>query len=102
MKPWIYIFIITEKLNFAKMSVTTLLHSHDEIGSTDPIVMEELYLRAGMIHRPSSLWSNTEGDIFYNHPLYDSAPPGSLSKCQVYLKLCEQRHFKCKVQCRAR
>ena len=31
MKPWIYIFIITEKLNFAKMSVTTLLHSHDEL-----------------------------------------------------------------------
>ena len=26
MKPWIYIFITTEKLNFAKMSVTTLLH----------------------------------------------------------------------------
>ena len=47
-------------------------------------------------------WSNTEGDISYNHPLYDSAPPGSLNKCQVYLKLCEQRHFKCKVQCRAR
>ena len=45
--------------------------------------------------------SNTEGDISYNHPLYDSAPPGSLNKCQVYLKLCEQRHFKCKVQCRA-
>ena len=43
-------------------------------------------------------WSNTEGDISYKHPLYDSAPPGSLSKCQVYLKLCEQRHFKCKVQ----
>ena len=47
-------------------------------------------------------WSNMEGDISYNHPLYDSAPPGSLNKCQVYLKLCEQRHFKCKVQCRAR
>ena len=31
MKPWIYIFITTEKLNFAKMSVTTLLHSHDDI-----------------------------------------------------------------------
>ena len=31
MKPWIYIFITTEKLNFAKMSVMTLLHSHDEI-----------------------------------------------------------------------
>ena len=31
MKPLIYIFIITEKLNFAKMSVTTLLHSHDEL-----------------------------------------------------------------------
>ena len=31
-------------------------------------------------------WSNTEGDISYNHPLYDSAP-GSLNKCQVYLKL---------------
>ena len=26
-------------------------------------------------------WSNTEGDISYNHPLYDSAPPGSLNKC---------------------
>ena len=47
-------------------------------------------------------WSNTEGDISYNHPLYDSAPPGSLNICHVYLKLCEQRHFKCKVQCRAR
>ena len=46
-------------------------------------------------------WSNMEGDISYNHPLYDSAPPGSLNKCQVYLKLWEQRHFKCKVQCRA-
>ena len=23
-------------------------------------------------------WSNTERDISYNHPLYDSAPPGSL------------------------
>ena len=33
MKPWIYIFITTEKLNFAKMSVTTLLHSHDEIST---------------------------------------------------------------------
>ena len=42
-----------------------------------------------------------EGDISYNHPLYDSAPTGSLNKCQVHLKLCEQRHFKCKVQCRA-
>ena len=31
MKPWIYIFITTEKLNFAKMSVTTLLHSHDDL-----------------------------------------------------------------------
>ena len=31
MKPWIYIFITTEKLNFAKMSVTTLLHSHDDM-----------------------------------------------------------------------
>ena len=31
MKPWIYIFIITKKLNFAKMSVTTLLHSHDDL-----------------------------------------------------------------------
>ena len=47
-------------------------------------------------------WSDTEGDISYNHPLYDFAPPGSLNKCQVYLKLCEQRHFKCKVQYRAR
>ena len=47
-------------------------------------------------------WSNMEGDISYNHPLYDSAPPDSLNKCQVYLKLCEQRHFKCKVQCRPR
>ena len=28
-------------------------------------------------------------------------PPGSLNKCQVYLKLCQQRHFKCQVQCRA-
>ena len=46
--------------------------------------------------------TNTEGDISYNHPLYDSAPPGSLNKCQVYLKLCQQRHFKCQVQCRAR
>ena len=41
-------------------------------------------------------WLNTEGDISYSHPLYDSAPPGSLNKCQVYLKLCEQRHLKCK------
>ena len=31
MMPWIYIFITTEKLNFAKMSVTTLLHSHDDL-----------------------------------------------------------------------
>ena len=31
MKPWIYIFITTEKLNFVKMSVTTLLHSLDEM-----------------------------------------------------------------------
>ena len=31
MKPSIYIFITTEKLNFAKMSVTTLLHSHDDL-----------------------------------------------------------------------
>ena len=29
MKPWIYIFITTDKLNFAKMSVTTFLHLHD-------------------------------------------------------------------------
>ena len=44
----------------------------------------------------------TEKGIYSTTILYDSAPPGSLSKCQVYLKLCEQRHFKCKVQCRAR
>ena len=31
MKPLIYIFMSTEKLNFAKMSVTTLLHSHDDL-----------------------------------------------------------------------
>ena len=47
-------------------------------------------------------WSNTEGDISYNHPLYDSAHPGSLNKCQVYLKMCEQRHFKCKGRARWR
>ena len=42
------------------------------------------------------------GYISYNYPLYDSAHLGSLNKCQVYLRLCEQRHFKCKVQCQAR
>ena len=31
MKPSIYIFITTKKLNFAKMSVTTLLHSDDDL-----------------------------------------------------------------------
>ena len=43
-----------------------------------------------MIHRSS----------YPGQKRYDSAPPGSLNKCQVYLKQCEQRHFKCKVQCR--
>ena len=46
-----------------------------------------------MIHMPSP-WSNTEGDISNNHPLYDSAHFGFLNKCQVYQKLCERRHFK--------
>ena len=27
-------------------------------------------------------WSNTEGDISYNDPLYDSAPPGSLNNAK--------------------
>ena len=63
--------------------------------STDPIVMEELHWRAGMIHRSSYPGQTRKG-------IYPT--PGSLNKCQVhlYLKLCEQRHFKCKVQCRAR
>ena len=39
MKIWIYIFITTEKLNFAKMSVTTLLHSHDEMHSHDGVYL---------------------------------------------------------------
>ena len=64
-------------------------------------IMDKLHWKAGLIHRPSSLWSNTEGDISYNHPLYDCAQLGSL-KCQVFLRLCKRRYFKCKVQCRAR
>ena len=54
----------------------------------------------GVIHRPSP-WSNTEGDISYNHPLYDSAHLCSLHKYQVYVRLCERRHFKRRAQCRA-
>ena len=54
----------------------------------------------GVIHRPPP-WSNTEGDISYNHPLYDSAHLGSLHKYQVYVRLCERRHSKCKAHCRA-
>ena len=65
-------------------------------------IMDELHWRAGLIHRPSSLRSNTEGDISYNHPLYDCAQLGSLNKCQVFLRLCKRRHSKCKVQCQAR
>ena len=61
-------------------------------GTTDPIVHHGRTWRAGMIHRPSP-WSNTEGDISNNHPLYDSAHFGFLNKCQVYLRLCERRHF---------
>ena len=38
MKLWIYIFITTEKLNFAKMSVTTLLHSHDDVDSLATLI----------------------------------------------------------------
>ena len=64
-------------------------------------IMDELHWRAGLIHRSSSLQSNTEGDISYNHPLYDCVQLGSLNKCQVFLRLCKRRHFKCKVQCRA-
>ena len=44
MKPWIYIFITTEKLNFAKMSVTTLLHSHDDIA-----LLKDLYLKKMLV-----------------------------------------------------
>ena len=65
-------------------------------------IMDELHWRAGLIQRPSSLRSNTEGDISYNHPLYDCAQLGSINKWQVFLRLCKQMHFKCKVQCRAR
>ena len=32
-------------------------------------IMDEFHWRAGMIHRPLPPWSNTEGDISYNHPL---------------------------------
>ena len=64
---------------------------------TQLCIMEELHWRAGMIHRPSP-WSNTEGDISNNHPLYaHSAHFGFLNKCQVYLKLCERRHFEYKI-----
>ena len=52
----------------------------------------------GVIHRPSP-WSNTEGDISYNHPRYDSAHLGSL---HTYVRLCERRHFKRRAQCRVR
>ena len=69
---------------------------------TQLYITNELHWRGGLIHRPSSLWSNTEGDISYNHPLYDCAQLGSLNKCQVFLRLCKWRHFKCKVQCQAR
>ena len=61
---------------------------------TQLYIMDELHWRAGLIHRPSSLWSNTEGDISYNHPLYDCAQLGSLNKCQLFLRLCKWRHFK--------
>ena len=76
-------------------------------GSTDPIVHYGWTSSEGRDdthYRPSTPWSNTEGGTSpsYNHPLYDSAHLGSLNKCQVYLRLWEQRYFKCKVQCRAR
>ena len=47
---------------------------------TQLYIMDEPHWRAGLIHRPSSLWSNTEGDISYNHPLYDCAQLAWLSK----------------------
>ena len=69
---------------------------------TQLCIMDEFHWRAELIHRPSSLWSNKEGDISYNHPLVDCVQLGSLNKCQVFLRLCKRRHFKSKVQCRAR
>ena len=49
-------------------------------------------------HHPSG--QTRKGIYTYNHPLYDCAQLGSLNKCQVFLRLCKRRHFKCKVQCR--
>ena len=36
---------------------------------TQLCIMDEFHWRAGMIHRPLSPWSNTEGDISRHHPL---------------------------------
>ena len=101
-----YCILETESCNLVHTFRYKLIQG-DEISvlqaqSTHLYIMDELHWRAGLIHRPSSFRSNTEGDISYNHPLYDCAQLGSLNKCQVFLRLCKRRHFKCKVQCRAR
>ena len=59
MKPWIYICITTEKLNFAKMSVTTLLHSHDD-----------LYGYARVVKMHDNVWYMANNrSYYYDKPL---------------------------------
>ena len=50
MKPWIYIFITTEQLNFAKMSVTILLHSHDEVLNLNTSQITVMYTRTNSVN----------------------------------------------------
>ena len=67
-------------------------------GSTDPTVKWKNFIGG-----QGWLQHCTGGDISYHHPLnvYESVHLGSLNKCQLYLRLCKWRHFKCKAQCRA-
>ena len=71
-------------------------------GSTDQLcIMDEIHWRAGTGHHAPPPVKHRRGYVSYNHPLYDSAHLGSLSKCQAYLRLCERWHLKYKVQHRA-
>ena len=71
-------------------------------GSTDPIVhyMDEFHWRAGMIQAIIHLVKHGRGYILQTPSI--NLHLVSLKKCQAYLRMCKRRHFKCKVQCRAR
>ena len=61
--------------------IKVMKQNFSSTGSTDPFVhYGRTSLEGRDDNRPSSPWSHTEGDISYNHPLYDSAHLGSLYK----------------------